>query len=69
MKKSLKALNGFETQTEKELREVMGGRIKLPFRSDDEFGGGIMLLYGIRPDEDLMVAKYGVFVPDSKNIK
>lgn len=66
MKKSLKATKGFETQTEQELREVMGGSFLL-----DRINkiGGVMLMYGIRPENGLIVAKYGVFVPDSEEVK
>ncbi len=69
MKKSLKALNEFETQTEKELREVMGGAITLLLNVDDDLSDERMPLYGIRPNKDLMIAKYGVFIPNSKDIK
>ena len=55
MKKSLKALQAFETQTEQELREVMGG--------------SFMPMYDILPEEDLMITTYSVFVPDSKEVK
>ena len=61
MKKTLKTLEAFETQTEQELREVMGGS----FLSDCiNKIGGVMLMYGVRPEKGLVAAKYGVLPKD-----
>lgn len=49
----MKKLNQFETATEKELRDVMGGAI-----SGNLFGG-IALKYGVAPEYGVML-KYGV---------
>lgn len=49
MKKSSKETKGFETQTEQELREVMGGSFLLDYFNKKI--GGIMLMYGIRPEK------------------
>lgn len=59
----------FKTQTEQELRDIMGG--SLITRPIDKIGG-IMLMYGIsptQPSDGWIVAKYGVFISDTKDIK
>ncbi|WP_054742631.1 ComC/BlpC family leader-containing pheromone/bacteriocin [Cellulosilyticum ruminicola] len=49
----MKKLNQFETATEKELREVMGGAVS------GELFGGLEMKYGVAPKYGVIL-KYGI---------
>lgn len=71
----MKKMQEFETQTEQELREVMGGSV---IGDAIRKIGGISLMYGINiedreeiknPFKPGVMLKYGVYLPDNGQVK